>query len=162
MPIINPRDARDLDILLKSFFESVPSERHQCLRRIFTEKFDFNPSTGKVSLDNPPKNITLPSDAERIASMDGVNVIYIPYRCLVPIKVDGLLVAGRSFGSDAMANNMANLIPHCIANGQASGTAAGLAVKHGIDVREVNIPELQANLVKQGVKLPRIKTVAAA
>ena len=92
----------------------------------------------------------------------GNSYVYIPYRCLVPIKVEGLLVAGRSFGSDAEANNMANLIPHCIANGQASGAAAGLAVKQGIDVREVNIPELQANLVKQGVKLPGIKTAAAA
>jgi hypothetical protein len=87
----------------------------------------------------------------------GSSSVYIPYRCLVPIKVDGLLVAGRSFGSDAAANNMANLIPHCIANGQASGTAAAMAVKQGIDVRKVNISELQDNLVKQGVNLSGIK-----
>jgi hypothetical protein len=80
--------------------------------------------------------------------------ICIPYRCLVPVKVDGLLVAGRSFSSDMAANNMLNLIPHCIAMGQAAGTAAALAVKSNTDVRKVNVDKLQETLSSQGVPLP--------
>jgi hypothetical protein len=85
-----------------------------------------------------------------------VKHVYIPYRAMVPVKVEGLLVAGRSFSSDFEANNMANLIPHCIAMGQAAGTAAALAVKAGISVRKVDLWTLQNNLLKQGVPLPGV------
>jgi hypothetical protein len=86
--------------------------------------------------------------------------IYLPYRALVPRKTEGLLVAGRSFSSDAHANNMANLIPHCIAMGQAAGTAAAMAVKQGISPRKVDYGQLQNNLIKQGVPLPGVKIAA--
>jgi len=82
--------------------------------------------------------------------------VYIPYRALVPVKTEGLLVAGRSFSSDMEANNMANLIPHCIAMGEAAGTAAALAIKQGISVRKVDHKILQKTLVKQGAALPGI------
>jgi hypothetical protein len=85
-----------------------------------------------------------------------VKRVYIPYRVLVPEKIEGLLAAGRSFSSDYHANNTANLIPHCIAMGQAAGTAAALAVKQNIPARKVNITALQKNLLKQGVVLPGI------
>jgi hypothetical protein len=81
----------------------------------------------------------------------------IPYRCLVPKRVDGLLVAGRSFSSEDIVNNTFNIIPHCMAYGQAAGTAAAMAVKAGIQPRKVDYKALHDNLVKQGVKLPEIK-----
>jgi hypothetical protein len=80
--------------------------------------------------------------------------VYFPYRALVPVKVEGLLVAGRSFSSLVNANNMLNLIPHCIAMGQAAGTAAELALSRGTTLRKVDIKELQDRLKKQGVPLP--------
>jgi hypothetical protein len=85
-----------------------------------------------------------------------VKHIYIPYRALVPQKINNLLVAGRSFSSDFSSNNMANLIPHCIATGQAAGTAAAMAVQQNIFPRKVEYHVLQRNLVKQGVVLPGI------
>ena len=81
---------------------------------------------------------------------------YIPYRALVPAKVEGLLIAGRSFSSDKIANDSMNLIPHCCAMGEAAGTAAALAVKQGISVRKVDYKLLQKTLVKQGAALPGI------
>ncbi len=80
--------------------------------------------------------------------------ICIPYRCLVPVKIDGLLVACRAFSSKASVNQWFNIIPPCICYGQAAGTAAALAVKAGIQPRRVDYKELQANLRKQGVNLP--------
>jgi NADPH-dependent 2,4-dienoyl-CoA reductase/sulfur reductase-like enzyme len=47
-----------------------------------------------------------------------------------------------------------NIIPHCIAYGQAAGTAAALAVRAGVQPRGVDYKELQANLRGQGVELP--------
>ena len=80
--------------------------------------------------------------------------ICIPYRCLVPVKIDGLLVACRAFSSKASVNQWFNIIPPCICYGQAAGTAAALAVKAGIPPRHVDYKELQANLRRQGVGLP--------
>lgn len=85
-----------------------------------------------------------------------VKHIYIPFRVLVPEKTEGLLVAGRSFSSDFAANNMANLIPHCIAMGQAAGTAAAMAIQQNITPRKVDYKKLQQKLVKQGAVLPGI------
>lgn len=80
--------------------------------------------------------------------------MHIPYRALVPRKVENLLVAGRSFSSDDIVNNDYNLIPHCILYGQAAGTAAALAIKSGVKVRNVNISDLKESLIKQNVVLP--------
>ncbi|HUT67587.1 MAG TPA: FAD-dependent oxidoreductase, partial [Dehalococcoidales bacterium] len=81
----------------------------------------------------------------------------IPYRCLVPKRVDGLLVAGRAFSSSDTINESFNIIPHCIAYGQAAGTAAAMAAKADIQPRKVDYKALRSNLVKQGVNLPEIK-----
>jgi hypothetical protein len=79
---------------------------------------------------------------------------YIPYRSLLPKGVDNMLVACRAFSSDQTANNFFNLIPHCIAFGEAAGTAAAVSLKQGTSVRDVNIAALQAQLKYQNVPLP--------
>ncbi|MFC1948931.1 FAD-dependent oxidoreductase [Chloroflexota bacterium] len=83
-------------------------------------------------------------------------LMYIPYRCLIPRKVDNLLVACRAFSSDVHAQEFFNLIPHCIAFGQAAGTAAAQAIQNDVGIREVNYRELQDSLAKQGVPLPGV------
>ena len=83
--------------------------------------------------------------------------VYIPYRSLVPDKIEGLLVAGRSFSSDTVVNNMVNLIPHCAAMGQAAGTAAALAIKQGVNPRQLDYRVLQDTLLNQGVPLPGVE-----
>lgn len=88
-------------------------------------------------------------------------LVHVPYRALVPRRVEGLLVAGRCFSSDAIANNTFNLIPHCIALGEAAGTAAALAVKNGVRPRDVDCAALQNRLIAQGVPLPGATNVSA-
>lgn len=80
--------------------------------------------------------------------------VHIPYRSLVPLKVEGLLVGCRAFSSEDVVNNDYNLIPHCIAIGEAAGTAAAMAVKAGIQPRKVDHHALQERLIKQGVIIP--------
>jgi hypothetical protein len=63
-------------------------------------------------------------------------------------------VPGRCFSSDAPANNLTNLIPHCIATGQAAGSAAALALAARVSVRHVDVRRLQRSLRGQGVPLP--------
>ncbi|UCD28971.1 MAG: FAD-dependent oxidoreductase, partial [Planctomycetota bacterium] len=81
----------------------------------------------------------------------------IPYRCLVPREVEGLLVACRAFSSADSINEHFNIIPHCICYGQAAGTAAAMAADSGISPRKVDYGALRSNLIKQGVRLPDIK-----
>ena len=78
MPIIDTQDARELDGHLQRFFDCPPADRPHRLRQLFTEKFDFNPASGKISLANAPNNVALPPDADRIASIEGINVVYVP------------------------------------------------------------------------------------
>jgi hypothetical protein len=57
---------------------------------------------------------------------------------------------------------MVNLIPHCIAMGEAAGTAAAIAIKQGISPRKVDYGILQSTLMKQGVLLPGVKVASKA
>jgi hypothetical protein len=80
----------------------------------------------------------------------------VPYRCLVPQQIEGLLVACRGFSSADSINHMFNIIPHCLSYGQAAGTAAAMAAMVGISPRHVNYGDLAKNLSRQGVWLPQI------
>lgn len=79
---------------------------------------------------------------------------YIPYRSLIPQGVDNMLIACRAFSSDQPANNFFNLIPHCVAFGEAAGTAAALSIKQGVSIRNVNFESLRKQLLSQNVPLP--------
>jgi len=77
----------------------------------------------------------------------------VPYRCMVPREIDGLLLAGRCVGSDYLANNTLRLIVPCFATGQAAGIAAALAARQGVAPRNVPVRDLQDRLVEQGAYL---------
>jgi hypothetical protein len=96
-----------------------------------------------------PRGVPLGWPADRPPENVGM-----PYGCLVPAKLDGLLAAGRCFSSDQAANSMFNVISHCIQMGEAAGTAAALAVKSKVRPREVDVKVLQKRLTAQGVELP--------
>jgi hypothetical protein len=72
----------------------------------------------------------------------------IPYRCLLPKDVDGLLMAGRCISATHEALSSTRVIPISMAQGQAAGTAAALAVRLGVEVREVPIGKLRAQLAR--------------
>lgn len=77
----------------------------------------------------------------------------IPFRCLVPVEVDGLLVAGRSLSATHSAHASARSIAQCLAYGHAAGTAAALSVHAGVAVRDVDLQQLRGTLTSDGVIL---------
>jgi hypothetical protein len=87
--------------------------------------------------------------------------VFVPYRCLVPRSVEGLLTAGRSFSSDEVVNEHYNPIAQCIVMGQAAGTAAALATHSGVRLRDVDIPLLQRKLMAQGMRLPGLSAAGS-
>ncbi len=79
----------------------------------------------------------------------------IPYRCLVPRKVQGLLVAGRCISSEQQPYESFRAMAPVMAIGQAAGTAAALCCKEGVSPRELDVELLQRRLVADGAELRR-------
>lgn len=77
----------------------------------------------------------------------------VPYRCLVPQKIENLLVAGRSVSATSEAAGAIRVMPPCMALGQAAGTAAALALQAGVPVRSLDAQALRAVLKAQNAYL---------
>jgi len=77
----------------------------------------------------------------------------VPYRSLVPQRLENLLVAGRCISAQQDAMVPLRLIPVCLVTGQAAGTAAALAVKDNVAPRQLDVPLLQRTLINQGMNL---------
>lgn len=105
-----------------------------------------------------------PVDIQRISPTDNGAVMShplkyaIPFRSIVPLKVDNLLVVGRSGSFDTLPHGSARVIPVGMATGQASGAAAKLAIDKNVTFRQLSaskehIATLQDMLNKQGMEL---------
>jgi hypothetical protein len=62
----------------------------------------------------------------------------MPYRSLVPQKIDNLLVAGRMVTSDHIAHNSTRNTGLSMACGEAAGTAAGLSLELGVSTARLD------------------------
>lgn len=81
----------------------------------------------------------------------------IPYRCLVPLKIDNLLIAGRPISADHAAHGSLRVQGTTMSIGQAVGTAAALCVKEKVTPRKLKPELLISTLIKQGANLEREK-----
>jgi hypothetical protein len=77
------------------------------------------------------------------------NIYQIPYRSLLPVHVEQLLVAGRCISATHEALGAIRVMPPAFAMGQAAGTAAALAVRQRIPPRQIAVRELQEMLLRQ-------------
>jgi len=75
----------------------------------------------------------------------------IPYRMILPKKVENLLVAGKCASGAVHVRGIVS----CMAMGHAAGTAAALAAMKGVVPRQIDVKELQKTLEEQGVILRR-------
>ena len=80
----------------------------------------------------------------------------IPYRCLLPEGIDGLLVAGRCFSATHDAHASARSMATCMAMGQAAGTAAMLAASGGMTPRAVPAGDIRERLLADGALLDAV------
>lgn len=76
----------------------------------------------------------------------------VPYRCLLPRGIEGLLMgAGRSISADNPF--LLRVMVHTMVVGQGAGAAAAVAARTGTTPSQVDIKAVQAELVRQGVVL---------
>ncbi len=81
----------------------------------------------------------------------------IPYRCLLPQKVEGLIVAGRCISSDQQSYESWRAMAPTMSIGEAAGTSAALCVKTRRSPKEVDVEMLRDQLIKQGAEIGQNK-----
>jgi hypothetical protein len=79
----------------------------------------------------------------------------IPYRIIVPSKIDNLLVAGRCASMTHEGQSSARVTGSCFIMGQAAGTAADIALADNATPRTLDVKKLQTRLETDGAYLGR-------
>ncbi len=115
--------------------------------------FDDTVAIGSYPVDVPP-------NAKRtVGIIIGAPDRYgVPFRCLVPQTIDGMLVVGRSASYTSLAAGSARVIPLGMAEGDAAGVAAAYAKNNHRTFREISqsaeaIASIQQSLREQGAYL---------
>jgi hypothetical protein len=110
----------------------------------------FHIDTHEIDPDNPLDNKlpALPPGMTR----HSVKGCEIPFRCLLPRTVEGLIFAGRSISGSHPVHSAFRVTGTCMAMGQGAGLAAALAVKASVTPRAVDGKAIRAGLEARGVK----------
>ncbi|MFV0452507.1 MAG: FAD-dependent oxidoreductase [Propioniciclava sp.] len=108
-----------------------------------------------IGLCGYPVDLHSPTDAGGGVREDlrTANAYQIPFRCLVPRDIDGLLVAGRCVSATHEALGAIRVMPPAFAMGEAAGVAAATAVRARIRPRDIDITDLQGRLRAAGAYL---------
>ena len=77
----------------------------------------------------------------------------VPFGCMVPKKIENLLVVGRAVSGDKIAHCAFRNMMCCTVTGQGAGTAAAVSLKSGVPVGNVNIGDVQKVLINRGVRI---------
>jgi FAD-dependent oxidoreductase family protein len=80
----------------------------------------------------------------------------VPYRSVLPEKLDGLLMAGRCISATHVGAAFGKSMGNCMATGHATGVAAAMSVRKRIVPREINVRELQDALRADGVNFETV------
>ncbi len=78
---------------------------------------------------------------------------HLPFRMLLPLERDNLLVAGRCAAMTHLGQSAARVSGPCFVMGQAAGTAAALALSGNVVPRAIDVGRLQARLARDGAYL---------
>jgi len=89
----------------------------------------------------------------KISPLKAGNLLDVPYRSLVPKKIDNLLYAGRCISGTVDVIQRIRGISGCVVFGQGAGVAAALSLKEGTSPRKLDIGKLQNTLRRQGVDI---------
>ena len=82
-------------------------------------------------------DIHLPGDEGQILKYPD-DAGYIPFRCMLPLTIKNLIVAGRAVSADEDAFAALRVQAPCMEMGQAAGIAVSLCLADGIAVQEVD------------------------
>jgi len=75
---------------------------------------------------------------------------YVPYRCLLPKGIEGILVTGLAVSAHRDVMPVIRMQPDVQNQGYAAGLAAATAAREGKALRDIDVRELQRRLVEKG------------
>lgn len=84
--------------------------------------------------------------------------VNVPYRCLLPKRLDGILVTGLGVSAHRDAMPVIRMQPDIQNQGYAAGVAAAMAAESGKSVRDIDLKALQKHLVEKGNLPERVLT----
>jgi ribulose 1,5-bisphosphate synthetase/thiazole synthase len=84
----------------------------------------------------------------------------IPYRTLIPQKIENLIVAGRCISTTHEAMSAIRVMAPCMAMGEAAGRAAKLAIRHQVLPSELDVNLLRNELAAKGAYLNKPEVMA--
>lgn len=93
----------------------------------------------------------LDTGGQRGGAYTKMKVHDVPYRSILPVKLDALLVAGRCISATHMGAAAGKSMGNCMATGHAAGLAAAMAAKAGVLPRDLKARDIQQRLRADGV-----------
>ncbi len=121
----------------------------------YAHKFEDNIALGSFYVDiHSPEGVGLYYTYERGKIDSGYGTYYgIPYRCIIPLKIDNIITAGRCISTTHEALGSVRVMFTCMAIGQAAGTAAAVSINENKFPRDLDVRALQELLKEEGAIL---------
>lgn len=107
--------------------------------------FEDGIACGTFAIDIHP-----PEGEQQIFTGSGRAVYEIPYRSLLPQRLDNVWVAGRCISATHHAFGSVRVMATAMGIGQGAGTAAALAAAAGATNRQVDVKQVRKMLLAQG------------
>ena len=114
---------------------------------------DIHDSAGKGYAredDSGAAGASVPDRRDKPSAPPAGDWYEVPYRSLVPMDVENLLVAGRCISATHEGQGAIRIMPSCMALGQAAGVAAALCAKEAVTPRTLDTELLRMHLLEQG------------
>jgi hypothetical protein len=83
---------------------------------------------------------------------DPVPYYEIPYRCLVPANIKGLIVAGRCISASFVAQSTLRIQPTVRAIGEAAGIAAAMSIDNNSWFDEIDGAAVRSEMIRRGAR----------
>ena len=117
--------------------------------------------TAGQKFDDAICTVNFPVDVHSIRRGDGLHYdmgkkalpYHIPYRSLIPIGCDNLLLAGRCISGDFYAHSSYRVAGCALSIGEAAGFAAAICVKNGIIPHNVNGTDVKNYMISLGYEI---------
>ena len=112
-------------------------------------KFEDRIAAYAFGMDVHPRNAEMTGNFK----IEIAEVYYIPYRAMLPVGCDNLIVAGKTISCESQAAGGLRVMPCAMAMGQAAGIAATLAVRNEVTPESIDVKEMQSILLDHGAIL---------
>jgi hypothetical protein len=111
----------------------------------------FDDTIGQVCF---PVDIHAPESSQAIFhQIGGDGTFDIPFRSMLPLNLNNLVVAGRCVSATHVAHGATRNMAPCLVMGEAAGIAAAMASKARTKVADLDVKALQSQLLENNVYL---------